>query len=85
MGLSQIYIYLLSVVCLLVAFFAVMIFIHKDSDKIVRIIVVWYAILMEINLINMIFILKGFNSTKYKVGPKGQIGSTGLLFRCFRK
>lgn len=77
MGLSQIYIYLLSVVCLLVAFLGVMIFIHKDSDKIVKIIVVWYVILMEINLINMIFILKGFNSTKYKVGPKGQIGSTG--------
>ena len=77
MGLSQIYIYLLSIVCLIVAFIGVMIFIHKESDKIVKIIVVWYVILMEINLINMIFILKGFNKTKYKTGPKGRIGETG--------
>lgn len=77
---TSIYIYILILLCIIVAFFGYIIYINNSSDKIIRIGIIWYVILMEINLINMIFVLRNymkFNKKRGRTGIQGPPGPMG--------
>lgn len=74
----SVYIYLLVILCVFVAFFGYIIY-SKSEDRIIRIGIIWYIILMEINLINMIFVLRNFKNFDKKLGRTGVQGVPGPM------
>lgn len=73
---TYIYIYILVLLCILVALIGIAYYIKTD-DKIMKIGIIWYIILMEINLINMIYIVRNYKMRNLKVGLKGPTGDIG--------
>ena len=73
------YIYILTGVIILVAILGVFAITHTKINKLSKIGLVWYIIILELNLINITGVLKFYNKNKFRKGKKGPKGERGPL------
>ena len=75
------YIYILTGIIILVALLGLFALTNTKINKLSKIGLVWYIIILELNLINITAVLKFYNKNKFKkgkIGPKGEAGPLGF-------
>ena len=75
---TSVYVNLLIIIILIVIIFGGIYVLNPDNSKIIRIGAFWFALLLVINLVNIVITLRHFEKNKNKIGKKGPRGSTGL-------
>lgn len=75
---NYVYIYFLITLCIVIALMGIVFLFNPQADRLIKIGVFWYAFLMEVNLINMIVIMKKYEKSKYKKGIRGPVGEIGM-------
>jgi len=73
------YIYILTGIIILVAILGLFAITHTKINNLSKIGLVWYIIILELNLINITGVLKFYNKNKFRKGNKGPMGERGPL------
>ena len=72
-----IYKYLLGLSIIIVLFFSSSLYFKPGTNKLLKISLGWFTVLMVANLVNMIVTLNHFEKNSNKIGPKGPGGGIG--------
>ena len=75
------YIYILTGIIILVAILGLFALTNTKINKLSKFGLIWYIIILELNLINITAVLKFYNKNKFKKGkkgPPGEVGPTGF-------
>ena len=73
----KIYLYTILFAIFLILGISIYLYISPNNSQFIKIFIVWYAIILEINLIHLYFIMKFYEKHKNKKGIKGPIGDKG--------
>ena len=74
---TEIYIYFLIFVVVLLVLVALYAYFYKGIETATRTIIIWYVIILGINLINIISVFKFYEKNKNRKGEKGVTGDPG--------
>ena len=72
-----IYKYLLGLSIIIVLFFSSSLYFKEGTNRLLKIALGWFTVLMVANLVNMIVTLNHFEKNSNKIGPKGPKGRIG--------
>ena len=74
---TKLYIYFLIVVVVLLVLVGLYAFFYKGIENTTKTIIIWYIIILGINLINIIIVFKFYEKNKNRKGIKGVMGTFG--------
>ena len=72
-----IYKYLLGLSIIIVLFFSSTLYFKPGTNRLLKIALGWFTVLMVANLVNMIVTLNHYEKNSNKIGPKGPKGQIG--------
>ena len=74
----KIQLYLLFFIIILILCIGIYLFVKPDNSVFMKTFIIWYTIILEINLIHLYFILDFYEKHKLKKGVKGPPGDIGM-------
>lgn len=74
---TKVYLYLLLIIIILLALSLFYIMSNNAFTKTIKVVIFWYIIILELNLINIYSVLKFYEKAKLRKGPKGLLGNVG--------
>ena len=74
---TKIYIYFLIFVVVLLVLVGLYAFFYKGMEQVTKTIIIWYVIILGINIINIISVFKFYEKNKFRKGKKGVKGERG--------
>lgn len=73
----EIYRYILLTIIILIALVATYLLIKSKLNKQIKIVIFWYFLILELNLLNILGVITFYNKNKNRKGPKGLKGIIG--------
>ena len=73
----KIYSYAIIIFILIILAISVYLYLLPNTSSFEKPFIIWFTIILEINLIHLYYILNFYNSNINKTGPKGPIGDVG--------